>query len=273
MKTDKQKFSLKSFLAFYTRFPIPWWLFVLSLAMGLLNTEVVLQASKYVIRFNKGELYNSVIIGYCLMTVFSAVVSMVGNICGEYGILKVTLRARRLLWNKILHLPMREVERRQPSALISGVVNDITQASSVVYMVFSTVASVYGFIRCCVEMARFDAALSAYMMLLFPVALGVFALVGHLQYQMMLRRYGSLNAMTEFFSEHISAAKHVKAQAMEDWEIEEGMRAIDKRYKADIYYAFMYTFQVLLHQHRHSGHCHVRFGQNPERRDGPDGNQ
>lgn len=246
MKTEKQTFSLKAFLAFYTRFPIPWWLFLLSLVMGLLNTEVVLQVSKYVIRFNKGELYNSVIIGYCLMTVLSAMVSMIGNICGEYGILKITLRARKLLWNKILHLPMREVERRQPSALISGVVNDITQASRVIYMVSASAASVYGFIRCCVEMARFDAALSAYMILLFPEAVGVFSLVGHLQYQMMRRRYGSLNAMTEFFSEHISAAKHVKAQAMEDWETEEGMRAIDKRYRADLYYAFMYTLQVMV---------------------------
>ena len=50
-----------------------------------------------------------------------------------------------------------EVERRQPSSLISGVVNDITQASAVIHMVFSTVASVYGFVRCCVEMARFNA--------------------------------------------------------------------------------------------------------------------
>ena len=51
-------------------------------------------------------------------------------------------------------------------------------------------------------------------------------------------------SMTEFFSEHISAAKHIKAQAMEDLEIEEGLRAIDERYKADIYYAFMEVLQV-----------------------------
>ena len=111
-------------------------------------------------------------------------------------------------------------------------------------MIFSTVASIYGFIRCCVEMARFNAVLSAYMLLLVPLAVGVFALVGQLQYHMMLRRYESLNTMTEFFSEHISAAKHVKAQAMEGLEIEEGLRAIDERYKADIYYAFMEVLQV-----------------------------
>ena len=241
---QKQKFSFRSYISFYTRFPIPWWLFIASLVFGLVNTEVVLAISKYVIQINKGELYNGVIIGYSLFTVLNAVIAMFSNLCGEYGIQKVTLRARMLLWNKILHLPMREVERRQPSSLISGVVNDITQASAVIHMIFSAVASVYGFIRCCVEMARFNAVLSAYMLLLVPLAVGVFALVGQLQYHMMLRRYESLNTMTEFFSEHISAAKHVKAQAMEGLEIEEGLRAIDERYKADIYYAFMEVLQV-----------------------------
>ena len=241
---QKRKFSFQSYISFYTRFPIPWWLFIASLAFGLVNTEVVLAISKYVIRINKGELYNGVIIGYSLLTVLNAVISMFINLCGEYGIQKVTLRARMLLWNKILHLPMREVERRQPSSLISGVVNDITQASAVIHMIFSTVASIYGFIRCCVEMARFNAKLSAYMLLLVPLAIGVFVLVGQLQYRMMLRRYESLSTMTEFFSEHISAAKHVKAQAMEGLEAEEGFRAIDERYKADIYYAFMEVLQV-----------------------------
>ena len=241
---QKQKFSFRSYISFYTRFPIPWWLFIASLVFGLVNTEVVLAISKYVIQINKGELYNGVIIGYSLFTVLNAVIAMFSNLCGEYGIQKVTLRARMLLWNKILHLPMREVERRQPSSLISGVVNDITQASAVIHMIFSTVASIYGFIRCCVEMARFNAKLSAYMLLLVPLAVGVFALVGQLQYRMMLRRYESLGAMTEFFSEHISAAKHVKAQAMEKLEAEEGLRAIDERYKADIYYAFMEVLQV-----------------------------
>ncbi|WP_322201467.1 ABC transporter ATP-binding protein [Acutalibacter intestini] len=241
---QKQKYSFRAYISFYTRFPIPWWLFIVSLAFGLVNTEVVLAISKYVIQINKGELYNGVIIGYSLLTVLNAVIAMFSNLCGEYGIQKVTLRARMLLWNKILHLPMREVERRQPSSLISGVVNDITQASAVIHMIFSTVASIYGFIRCCVEMARFNAKLSAYMLLLVPLAIGVFVLVGQLQYRMMLRRYESLSTMTEFFSEHISAAKHVKAQAIEELEAEEGFRAIDERYKADIYYAFMEVLQV-----------------------------
>ena len=249
---QKAKFSFGAYLSFFTRFPIPWWLFLLSLLLGFANTEVVLAVSNYLIRINKGELYNGVIIGYALMNVFNALLSMLINLTGGYG---SALRARKLLWRKILHLPMREVERRQPSALISGLVNDITQASLVVQMAFNTIVSLYSFFRCCWEMYRFDGTLSLYMLLLLPIAVLVFALVGHLQYQMMLRRYDSLNVMlrrydslnvmTTFFSEHISAAKHVKAQAMEDLEVAEGLKAIDSRYKADLYYAFMVAVQTL----------------------------
>lgn len=244
-KKAKKHFSLGAYFTFFSRFPIPWWLFLISLALGIVNTEVVLATSKYLIQINKGELYNGVIIGYSLMTVLNALISMLGNICSEYGSQKITYRARKLLWRKILHLPMSEVERRQPSSLISGVVNDIAQSSQVIYMAFSAVVSIYGFVRCCVEMAKFNATLSAYMLLLVPLAVGVFALVGRLQYTMMQRRYETLNTMTEFFSEHISAVKHVKSQAMEEPEIEDGLRAIDKRYKADLYYAFMEVVQTL----------------------------
>ena len=167
---QKAKFSFGAYLSFFTRFPIPWWLFLLSLLLGFANTEVVLAVSNYLIRINKGELYNGVIIGYALMNVFNALLSMLINLTGGYGSALVTLRARKLLWRKILHLPMREVERRQPSALISGLVNDITQASLVVQMAFNTIVSLYSFFRCCWEMYRFDGTLSLYMLLLLPIA-------------------------------------------------------------------------------------------------------
>ena len=70
---------------------------------------------------------------------------------------------------------------RGPDRLISGLVNDITQASLVVQMAFNTIVSLYSFFRCCWEMYRFDGTLSLYMLLLLPIAVLVFALVGHLQ--------------------------------------------------------------------------------------------
>lgn len=51
--------------------------------------------------------------------------------------------------------------------------------------------------------------------------------------------------MTSFFSEHLSAAKYVKAHAMEEQEIEEGFKAIDTKFRADILNALLREVQVL----------------------------
>lgn len=245
MKPDKRKFSMKAFLSFYTRFRIPWWLYLLSALLGVIGAELLLQVASYTISFNKGELYNSVIIGYALMSVCNSVFLMLQNVLSSYGSQKITLRARRVLWNKLLHMPLKEVERRQPSSLISGIVNDLEEASSVITMLALSVSSIYGFVRACLVLLEFNATLTAYMLLLIPLTLVLFYVVGRVQHEAMRRRYESLNSMTEFFSEHLSAAKHIKAHAMEEQEIEEGLRAIDLRYKADIYYSVMSQVTVL----------------------------
>ena len=152
----------------FTRFPIPWWLFLLSLLLGFANTEVILAVSNYLIRINKGELYNGVIIGYALMNVFNALLSMLISLTGGYGSALVTLRARKLLWRKILHLPMREVGAPPALALISGWSTTSPRPAWWSQMAFNTIVSMYSFFRCCWEMYRFDGTLSLYMLLCCP---------------------------------------------------------------------------------------------------------
>lgn len=242
---EQKKSVWKPFLAFYTRFKIPWWLFILSLALGVVYAEITLVIAKYLIQINKGELFNGVILGYVILTVLNSIIVMFQNVLSSYGSLKITYRARQVLWRKILHLPVREIERQQPSSLISGVVNDVTEASSAITMIFLFGSSIYGFTRACVTLYQYNATLSMYILLLVPVAVLVFYIVGKLQFRMLSKEYLALNEMTEFFSEHLSCAKHVKAQSMEEREIEEGFRMIEKRYKVGIYCSIMSSVQTL----------------------------
>lgn len=244
MKKKRDGFSLKALAKFYTRFRIPWWMYFISLAMGLIYAEVAIWAAKYSISFNKGELFNSVIIGYCLLTVLSRVISSVQSLFSYYAAYRITYRARQMVWNKILHLPQSEIDRRQPSALISGVVNDVGTASNVLTMLFLFVSSVYALARACLELYNYNATLASYMLVLIPFAILVYAICGRTQYLAYKRTYSSLRDMTEFFSEHISGAKNVKTQAMEDREEKEGLAAIDKRFKADLFEACMTATQV-----------------------------
>lgn len=244
MKRDK---VWTPFLRFYTRFRIPWLFYIGSALLGIVHAELVLGIAEYTIRVNKGELYNSVIIGYVLLTVGNALISGFQALLSDYGGKTVTMRAQSMLWRKILHLPQKSVDRERPADLISCVTNDVTQASNALSMIFLTVSSVYAFIRACAALIGYNGFIAGYVLLAMPLAILTFFLVGRLQYISLRGQYRALNTMTAWFSEHLAAAKYVKVQTLEDQEIENGYRAIEKRFRADIFYAFASELQVALH--------------------------
>ncbi len=239
MKKRRYGFSLKSMIKFYDHVRIPWWMYAVSLALGLVYAEIMVWLAEYTIAINKGELFNAVVAGFALLSVLNSVIAALQNVFSYLAAYKITYRARQMVWDKILHLPMSEVDRRHPSALISGVVNDVGTASDILTYLFLFIASVYAFARACVELFQHNATLAVFMLATIPVAVLSFNITGRIYHEIAKRQYGSLREMTEFFSEHVSAAKHVKTKAMEKREERAGFEAIDKRYKADIYAGLM----------------------------------
>lgn len=232
------------FLRLYTRFPIPWVYFLGAIVLGIASTELALKVADLTIRVNKGELYNGVIIAYVLVSILNSLVMGFQNVLAAYGTQKTTLRVRGVVWRAILGLPMKDVEEEGPSNLISCVTNDATQAASALQMIFLSVSSLYALVRACTKMIAYNGQLSLILVVSIPLAALVFFLTGRLQFIASRRQYEALNTMTAFFSEHIACAKHVKAQGMEEREIEEGMQAIESRYKADILNVLFGTVQT-----------------------------
>lgn len=222
------------FLKLYTRFPIPWLYFIGAIVLGVAATELALRVADLTIRVNKGELYNGVIIAYVLLSILNAVIVGFQNVLSTYGTQTTTLRVRGVVWRAILGLPMKDVEQEGPSNLISCVTNDATQAASALQMLFLCASSLYALIRACMKMVIYNARMSLVLVISIPLAVLMFFIVGRMQFIASRRQYEALNTMTAFFSEHIACTKHVKAQGMEEREIEEGMHAIETRYKADI---------------------------------------
>lgn len=222
------------FLRLYTRFPIPWLYFIGAILLGIAATELALRVADLTIQVNKGELYNRVIIAYVLVSILNAVMMGFQNVLATYGAQTTTLRVRGIVWRAILGLPMKDVEQEGPSNLISCVTNDATQAASALQMLFLSASSLYALVRACMKMVAYNTRMSLVLVISIPLAALVFCIVGRLQFIANRRQYEALNTMTAFFSEHIACAKHVKAQGMEEREIEEGIQAIETRYKADI---------------------------------------
>lgn len=238
IKAEKKKGFWKSFIRYYTRFPIPWWLYILSFMSGIVYTELGVALLKYNINLNTGKLHNSTLIGYAGITLLMTFVAIATNMTVAYASGRVSMRSKNVVWRKILHLPMKEFDQRKPSSLISRVTADAAQASQTMTTLSSLVSSVYSLIRVFMIMYNYSHTVTYWMLLAIPLAVVNFWVVGKLQFVSQKRVYDGTNKTTTYFSEHVGTMKYAKAQAMEEQERKGGFAAIEHRFKADIFYAF-----------------------------------
>lgn len=245
-KNKNRRHPFRAFLRFYTRFRIPWWLYILAMGCGFAATAITVHINKYTISFNQGELYNRVIIAYAAWTLVSAVITVILNMAVSYGDERISLRAREIVWKHILCLPMKIFHKEKPYEMVSSITNEIPQASMLINMLSAFLSSVYGFITAVIVLAKFNATMLRYMLVLIPLAVLQFWAIGRLQLYMYKRRYGALNKMTAFFAEHLKCGRQIKAQGLEDEEIKAGEEAINNQFKADIVFGFLFTVQTLI---------------------------
>lgn len=246
-KIKKQKKPVwKPFVKFYTRFPIPWWQYIISAVLGLAVTEIIVRITEFDIAFKTGELYNRVLLGYLLFVMLRTLTSLVLNLFVNYANYKIIFRARKLLWGKMLMYPVSKIEQEQPSNLVSRLINDIAISYTPISSIFSFISSVYFFGRSIIVLVQTNATLTMWLLMVIPVAVIEFWIIGKLQYSIMKKRYATTNTMTRYFAEHIGAAKYIKAQSMDEKETEDGFKAIERRYHADLYSSFMSATAVTI---------------------------
>ena len=244
MKKQKKPSIWKPFIRFYTRFSIPWWMFVVSFILGITYTEVGLQLTQYTISLNTGNLYNNVILEYTLFTLLYCLISVGVNMFTNYGVGITTLNARKMVYGRILHLSTPDFNRSTPSGYVSRITADVPSAASMITTLASTVTSIYSLVRYYMILLEFNTELTMWLLLAVPLAIFTFWIVGRMQYSAQKRIYAALNSMTAFFSEHLGAIKHTKALTMEEEERKAGFEAIEKRFRADVFYGIMMCLAV-----------------------------
>lgn len=247
MKQTKRKSTWKPFIRFFTKFPIPWWIYVIGILLGIVGTELALRVTRYAVQIDAGDLYNRVILWWVVYTILSSFVAVAQSIAYSYAAEKITYRVRNLLWDKVLHLRMPDLDDKGPSSMISSMVNEVGQASETISMVCTFFTSAYSVVRSYIVLYQYSATVSNSLLFIYPIAVAVFVISGRIMFRTVKLQYRALNDMTSFFAEHIRCAKHVKAQTIEEQEIGEGSEVIKKRFKTDVKFILWRQLTVLLY--------------------------
>ncbi|MCO7127868.1 ABC transporter ATP-binding protein/permease [Sporolactobacillus shoreicorticis] len=205
-----------------------------------------MRISAYTVRVNNGELYNSTIIGYVLLTVLNSIIMLAQGMTSQYADQRTTLRARNLLWNKILHLPINTIDRKGPSSYVAGVTTSVTQAGYAITSLITLCSALYAFIKAFIVLYQYNKTLTTFLLLLIPFVVFLFFFGGRLFFAASKRYYNGTKVTTEFFSEHLPNVVYVKSQVAEQDEVVQGNVAIDVKYKAGLFMGFIYAIIVPL---------------------------
>lgn len=240
----EKKHLWKNFFKLFIYVKIPWWLYILIFLGSFALVEVNQALVQFTVSFNKGDLYNSVLLRYTGWQVVYAFVLISNSLLSLFTTAIVTKRFQKVVWKKAINLPISTFDKEQPSSIVSRITNDTAQISDVPDKIPYSLASLYGIIGAFVALFKINTILAIFYLISVPFSILFIFVIGKIQFLMDKYTQVTLGTMTEYFAEHLNNVKHFKTQATEEKEIETGLRAIDKRYHADLYKGLMSNIQV-----------------------------
>lgn len=241
------KMEWKPFIKLYMKIKIPWVLYILAFGLGLLTTRVSLQLAPLQTKIQLGQFMEGNafywFIGFSLLFILTTIGRNMSLLFGEQ---RVNKSVRDVLLGKILRIKTERLNEEKPGGLVSRVTNDTELAGQTPGTITGVFASFYGLVGAIVGMYALNPTLTSTYALIIPLVIFIFWIIGHLQFKMEYKIFHSYGVMTDFFSEHLINMKHIKAQATENTELIDGKKAIETRYRADIYAAIMGSVQTII---------------------------
>lgn len=239
------KTSWKTFVKFYTKINMPWHLLIMTACLSFGVTQINLQLVPYTSAIYKGQISdNAFLKGFFLWTIAAAAVLFTYDLVWGFCRLLTNRNIRKKIWAKLLRIPMAEYDKEDPQSFVSRITSDAERAISAPSSVISFFVSCYGLISAYLKMNQIYPELAKLILFVGPVALILIMVIGKLQYKSSLIVQNAISLITSYFGERLSNVYHIKSTSMENEEYEEGIRASEKKYKADFLSAIYTSLQI-----------------------------
>lgn len=236
MKNAKKKdSSFKGLLGLYRRVKIPWLPVILSMLLSIVLKETESRLVPYVSKIEMGTIEESGFLGgFVMLTIALAVVEAFQGGANELGGAIMARNVRNTLWGKLIRLPMSVYDKIEPQRFVSRVTQDTTGAYAAITVTVQTISVCYGIYTNFMKMFHTYKTLSLIMLTGIPLTFLTAWIAGKLEYKINEIVNSSYSAVTNFFGERLPNLLHIKTSNMDEEEYENGVKASDDRYRAEI---------------------------------------
>lgn len=244
MKQKPNKGMWKRTFGLYGNIKMPWHLYLIQVAIGIVSTNLSLSYLEYQNEIKLGNFENmSVVWMYVGLMLASVLMNIAVSIPKFYSENIVARNLQNKLISRSVRLPMRSVENNG-SQIVSWITEDCSYADGLIFSLLGFITGIYSTVISTSKVLSMNVdKISSAMLIIVPVifAYVIFSTWLEGKFMFLRQRRGRLadSELTAYMSEHLGFITQIKQLNSRKEEMKRGKEAIKKYYKADVYQAVL----------------------------------
>ncbi|REB07418.1 ABC transporter ATP-binding protein [Sporosarcina sp. BI001-red] len=249
MNDLKRRSSWGEFFHLIRTAKLPWHLYIFQIVASLGTTTLLLSMPIVIQQIMEGNIFDKAIVWkYVYMNIASVVLVTISSLF-VFLTSPITKRnIQRVIWPKLIRLPMKEYRDNKSLNMISRVTLDPAYIDSAISDFTSLFNTTYSLVGSFVIMYTMNVKLTLALLPVIPYIIIVSIVVGHFTQRTQHGVQSQLSNMTAFFAERLPKIRLIKTFGKEDFEFEKSSRVIENQYTADKKRAFVDLFAEPLMQ-------------------------
>ena len=232
----KDKGSMGRFFRMLQKAGLPYLWIIAYIAITALLANVGISVTEYTAELFAGNVnFGTVVFPFLIFTLISQMISSIGGIMSNLCVARIDRNVRRMIWRKIVKLPLGYYERNTPKEMISRITTDITTISQLIMQVFVAIlTSAYSLIITLKKIGSYDQKLMIALIAVLPLNFIIAFVMGKMRFG-VLDLVNEKNAeLTQTIAERTNNLLLVKSYGKEEQEFQTGQKKMVGLYKSTI---------------------------------------
>ncbi|WP_039043529.1 ABC transporter ATP-binding protein [Sporosarcina sp. ZBG7A] len=249
MNDLKRRSSWGEFFHLIKTSKLPWHLYFFQIVSCLATTTLLLSMPLVIQQIMEGNIFDKeIVMKYVYMNIGSVALVTISSFF-VFMTSPITKRnIQRVIWPKLIRLPMKEYRDNKSLNMISRVTLDPSYIDRSISDFTSLFNTTYSLVGSFVIMYGMNVKLTLALLPVIPYIVIVSIVVGHFTQRTQHGVQNQLSNMTAFFAERLPKIRLIKTFGKEDFEFEKSSRVIENQYTADKKRAFVDLFAEPLMQ-------------------------
>ena len=191
--------SFRRFFAMLGKARLPYLWIVGYLAVSALIANVSVSTTEYSAALFAGQVgLFAVVLPYLFFTLLSLVIGSISSLTSNLCLARIDRNLRRMVWKKVVHLPLQFYEANNPKELLSRITTDVTSISTLIMQVLLPVfTTAYSSLLMLGRVSSYDQRLMWALVIVLPVNILISFVLGRMRFgvaDLINRRNAQLTA-------------------------------------------------------------------------------